>query len=216
MWPLTGGFKLPWSNDAENEATCSFISHGTFFLSCCVMLCYVMLCYVMLCYVMLCYVMLCYAMLCYAMLCYAMLCYAMLCYVMLCYVMLCYVMLCIEAGPLRGEPLDLAIWVVLQYLIPLCLGTWWAFWLFYRRASLGHFLANSTLPLWGWIRLHGRDPLFGEQYAACHARRTFGRSHCFLDFWQYPRSPTQNCGIPHGGIPHSGIPRGGIPRLCRL
>ena len=24
--------------------------------------------------------------------------------------MLCYVMLCIEAGPLRGEPVDLAIW----------------------------------------------------------------------------------------------------------
>ena len=87
-----------------------------------------------------------------------------------CYVMWC--MLCREVSLLRGGPLDLAIWVVLQYLIPLCLGTWWAFWLFYRRASLGHFLANSTLPLWGWIRLHGRDPLFGEQYAACHARRT--------------------------------------------
>ena len=85
---------------------------------------------------------------------------------------LCYVMLCREVGLLRGGPLHLAIWVVLQYLIPLCLGTWWEFWLFYRRASLGHFLANSTLPLRGWIRLHGRDPLFGEQYAACHARRT--------------------------------------------
>ena len=40
-------------------------------------------------------------------------------------VTLCYVMLCREVGLLRGEPLDLAIWVVLRYLIPLalCLGT---------------------------------------------------------------------------------------------
>ena len=106
------------------------------------------------------------------MLCYVMLWYVMLCWAMSCYGVLCYVMLCKEAGPFRGEPLDLAICGLLQYPIPLCLSTWWAFWLFYHSASLRHFLVNSKLPIWGWIRLHVWDPLFGEQYAACHARRT--------------------------------------------
>ena len=60
--------------------------------------------------------------------------------------------------------------LLLQHPITLCLSTRWAFWMFYLRLSLWHFLANSILPIWGWIRLHVRAPNFGERYFACHAR----------------------------------------------
>ena len=56
-------------------------------------------------------------------------------------------LLCREAGLSRGGPLDYGIGGKLQYPIPQCLSTWWAFWLFYCSVSLWNFLANSTLPM---------------------------------------------------------------------